>query len=455
VGGGDPVMITIRATRHGPIISDSYGPLKDQVEATATPFKDQAGIPLPDCYAVALRWTALEPAHVFDAIWGFNKAQNWQEFRQAARNFTVPAQNLLYADVEGNIGYQTPGNIPIRKKGDGTLPVPGWTDDYEWTGYIPFEELPYVLNPAEGYIVTANNQVNPPGYPYLITADWDYGFRAQRIVDMIRNAPGPIDIAYIQQMQGDSYDANAATFVPLLMQVELDDPHLIEIRSLLKDWDYQAGMDSAPAALFEVFWKRLLAGTFNDDLPADYWPGGGSRWNEVIRNLAAQPDSPWWDDQYTTDRVEKCDDILVSVFAESVAEIEKLQGKDPAKWNWGDLHTATFQNQTLGKSGIAPIEALFNRGPFRTAGGEAIVNATGWTTTNGYFVDWLPSMRMIVDLGDLRNSLTVHTTGESGHAYNPHYIDMADLWRNIQYYPMLWNEQAIVSNAEAHLALTP
>ena len=455
VGGGDPVTLTVRTTRHGPIISDTYGALKDQVEPTATPFRDQAGIELPEHYAIALRWTALEPGYTFDAIWGFNKAQNWQEFRQAARNFTVPAQNLLYADVEGNIGYQMPGSVPIRKNGDGRLPVPGWTDDYEWTGYIPFEELPYTLNPAEGYIVTANNQVNPPGYPYLITTDWDYGFRANRIVDMITNAPGKIDIAYIQQMQGDSYDANAGTFAPLLMAVQLDDPNLVRTRGLLAGWDYQARMDSAPAAVFEVFWKNLLADTFNDDLPEDYWPGGGSRWNEVMRNLAGQPDHFFWDDKTTTDLVERRDDMLTKAFSEAAAEITQLQGRDLSKWNWGDLHTATFQNQTLGKSGIAPIEALFNRGPFRTAGGEAIVNATGWTSTDGYFVDWLPSMRMIVDLGDLRNSLTVHTTGESGHAYHPHYIDMADLWRNIQYYPMLWNEQAIVSNAEANLVLVP
>jgi len=446
VGGGDPVTITIRSTRHGPIITDTYGLDK---------FHEQAGVEVPENYAIALRWTALEPTHIFEAIWGFNKAQNWEEFRQAARYWAVPSQNLLYADVDGNIGYQTPGNIPFRKNGDGRLPVPGWTDDYEWTGYIPFEELPYTFNPTEGYIVTANNQVNPRDYPYLIATDWDYGFRAQRIVDMITNAPGKIDIAYIQQMQGDDYDSNATTLVPLLIQVKFDDPHLVEICDMLKEWDYQARMDSAPAALFEVFWKRLLASTFQDDLPEDYWPEGSSRWFEVMRSLVLQPESPWWDDKYTSDRVEKRDDIFASAFAEAVAEIEKLQGKDPAKWNWGDLHTATFNNQTLGKSGIALIENLFNRGPFRTAGGASIVNATGWNATRGFEVTSIPSMRMIVDLGDMRNSLTVHTTGESGHAYHPHYIDMADLWRNIQYYPMLWNEQAIVSNAEAYLVLVP
>ena len=135
--------------------------------------------------------------------------------------------------------------------------------------------------------------------------------------------------------------------------------------------------------------------------------------------------------------------------------MQEALGKDPAKWRWGDLHTSTFENQTLGKSGVAPIEALFNRGPFPTAGGASIVNATGWNASKGFEVTSVPSMRMIVDLGDLRNSLTVHPTGQSGHAYHPHYIDMADLWRYIQYYPMLWNEQAIVSGAEAHLQLVP
>ncbi len=185
VSGGEPVTITVRLTRHGPVISDTYGPLKDTLDEKdkdAQPFREKVGIELPDHYVIAMRWTALEPATVFEAIWGFNKARNWLEFRHAAQAFAVPAQNLIYADVDGNIAYQMPGRIPIRANGDGRLPVSGWTDDYEWLGYIPFEELPYTLNPPQGYIVTANNRVPPVDYPYLITADWDYGFRAKRIV---------------------------------------------------------------------------------------------------------------------------------------------------------------------------------------------------------------------------------------------------------------------------------
>jgi penicillin G amidase len=174
-----------------------------------------------------------------------------------------------------------------------------------------------------------------------------------------------------------------------------------------------------------------------------------------MRNLVKSPNDPFWDDKITTDKVETRDDILTRAFTDAVTEISKLQGGDPGRWNWGGIHTATFANQTLGESGIAPIEALFNRGPFPTNGGEAIVNATGWDATKGYEVNWLPSMRMIVDLGNLGNSLTVHTTGESGHAYSPHYIDMADMWRNIEYYPMLWDEKTITAGAVDHLLFQP
>ncbi|MBM3151122.1 MAG: penicillin acylase family protein, partial [Chloroflexi bacterium] len=456
VGGGEPVEITIRSTRHGPVISETYGPLSQAAEEGEPSFTEQAGIDLPETYAVALRWTALEPAHTFEAIWQFNRAQGWEEFRQAAQYWTVPSQNLLYADVQGNIGYQMPGNVPIRAGGDGQLPVPGWTDEFEWTGFIPFAELPYTFNPPQGYIVTANNQVNPRDYPYLITLDWDYGFRAGRIVDMIENAPGAIDISYVRQMQFDSKNLNAETLAPLLLALDLD-PNLAGIRDqALAGWDYQNLADSQAAALFEYFWWDLALGIFADDLPEGHTPKGGARWYEVIRNLVDDPDSPWWDDKATAGIVESRDEIISAAFSLAVARMTDEYGQDPARWPaWGDLHTASFVNQTLGASGVAPIEALFNRGPFPVSGGESIVNATGWELGLSYAVDWLPSMRMIVDLGDLRNSLTVHTTGQSGHAYHPHYIDLASLWAGGEYYPMLWNEQAVVSNAESSLALKP
>ena len=374
VVGGSPVTITVRSTDHGPVISDTYGPLANTNIENApdfVPFKDRAGIQLPDQYVIALEWTALRPSSPFEAVWEFDKAQNWNDFRAAAKNFHVPAQNLIYADIDGNIGYQMPGDVPIRKSGDGRYPVPGWTGQYDWTGFIPFDQLPYTYNPAEGYIVTANNQVAPNSYPYFITADWNYGFRAIRMVNMINSAPSKIDLAYIQKMQGDDYDANAETYVPLLQQMSNQfTGNNSAALNLLKSWDYQAKANSAPAAIFEAFWSHLLSNTFDDDLPKKYWPDDSSQWNEVMRNLAKNPTDPFWDDKITKNVVETRDDIIKKSWTEAVSELESKYGSDMSKWNWGEMHTATFQNETLGTTGIGLIHSLLDRGPFPTSGGN-------------------------------------------------------------------------------------
>ena len=460
VAGGDPVSLTVRISRHGPVVSDTLGTLIDEVDLEqnpdAIPFTERTGVDLPDDYAISLAWTALTPSTPFEAIWGFNTAQNWEDFRTAASLFHVPAQNLIYADTAGNIGYQMPGDIPIRANGDGRLPVPGWTDEYEWTGFISFEELPYTLNPESGYIVTANNQVNSWEYPYMITTDWDYGFRAARIVEMLENAPGKITIATIQSMQGDTQNLNAETLVPLLSALSLE-PAAAEVRdNFMLNWDARNEADSQAATVFAWFWWNLLMDTFADELPEDYLPGGGSRWYEVMRNLVTQPQSAWWDDVSTENVVETRDDILARAFSEAAAQMRENYGEDLTQWpTWGEVHSANFRNATLGESGIVQIEEIFNRGPFATGGGSSIVNATSWTVGESLEVDWLPSMRMIVDLSNLQNSLTVHTTGQSGHAFHPQYIDMAPMWANIEYYPMHWDVEVITTEAVSHLRLTP
>ncbi len=446
--GGETEELVIRYTRHGPIISDTYGDLED--------FDTQAGVQVPESYAIALRWTALEPGLTLEAFLGFNKAQNWEDFQEAARSFVVPSQNLLYADVEGNIGYQTPGWIPIRSAGHNpAVPVAGWTGEFEWQGFIPFDELPQAINPPEGYIVTANNAVIGSDYPYPISQVWAYGFRARRIVELLQNAPRPMTIETMKTMQGDNMDLNAETLVPVLLGIEMRDDRLASVQDILKNWDHQSNMDSAQAAIFQVFWKHLLAETFRDDLPEDYWPDGGSRWFEVMRLQVPQPDALWWDDRKTS-AVERRDEIFERAFTAAVDELEAAFGRDPAGWSWGALHVLILENQTLGKSGVGPIEAIFNRGPFQTSGGSAIVNATSWSASaDSYRVNSLPSMRMIVDLADLSRSLTMHPTGQSGHAYHPHYTDLTDAWRHIEYHAMLWARSDIEAQMEGHLRLVP
>ena len=445
VAGGETVKLPVRLTRFGPIISDVYGDLEG--------FNQASGLGLPDNYAIALRWTALDPGTTFQSILKINRAQNFDEFRAAAELFVVPSQNLLYADVDGNIGYQLPGHIPLRPQADGRYPVPGWIDDYDWLGYIEFNQMPYAYNPDSGYIVAANNAVVSSIYPHWIADYWDYGYRAQRIVDLLQAAQGPIDIAYYQSMQADTVNQGALDLIPSLASLEFEDAEVAGLRDQLLTWDGSQTLDSNMAALFNVFWAELLKGTFHDQLPEDYWPGGYSTWYQVVSNLLQDANSVWWDD-VTTEEVETQDEVQSASFTAAVAEAKRMLGADPAKWAWGDLHSITFVHQTMDSFPV--VGGLFNRGPFPVSGGSSIVNATNWNAASGNFdVTSLPSKRSIMDLSNWQNSLQVNTTGQSGHAYHPHYIDMAETWATIEYVPLHWELEAIQADAEAHLRLLP
>jgi penicillin amidase len=443
VAGSDPVPITIRYTRHGPILSDVDEDLMALSEVEDSPDYD---------IAVSLRWTALEPGTIYKSIRAIDIASDWTDFRNALRDWDVPSQNFVYADVEGNIGYQTPGRIPIRRTGDGRVPAPGWIDDYEWISFIPYDQLPSVFNPPEGYIVTANNAVVGDRYSHFISRDWALGYRANRIVEMIEAKP-TISVDEIRRMHGDNFNAMGPVLSPILMGLEFEELKLAERAALLNGWNYQNNIDSSPAALFNAFWRHLVLRTFADDLPAGWLPGGGSAF-QIISQLVVIPNHPWWDD-LSTPAAEEMDDIFRAALEDAVSELESSLGEDPSDWAWGRLHRATFENQTLGQSGIAPIELLFNRGPFETGGGSGIVNATSWDEEAGYSVVSLPSQRLIVDLSDLGNSLSMHTTGQSGHVFSPHYIDMADAWRTIQYHPLLWIREQVQALSDSHLILRP
>lgn len=442
VAGGEPVLHQVRTTRHGPVISDTYEDAANLAQA--------GGLDLPEPFAVSLRWTALEPGLVIESVLEFDQARTLEEFRTALRKFSVPAQNFVFADREGNIGYQMPGSIPIRAGGDGWLPVSGWTDDYEWTGYIPFEELPWSLNPPQGYIITANQAVVGPDYPYLITRDWDYGYRARRLNALFQAQPtfSPQDI---QAIQTDNHHAMGPLYVPLLRQLSVSG-EARQAQALVAAWDFQNDANSAGAAVFNAFFRHLVLRTLADEIP-EMIPGA-DRAFILFERLATDPANPWWDD-VTTDAVEDQPAIVAAAFEAAVAELNAMAGSDPASWTWGGLHLAIFRNQTFGESGIAPIEALFNRGGFPTGGGGSIVNATNFRFGEGYEVTSVPSMRMIHDLSDWDQSLLIHTTGQSGHAFHTHYIDMAPTWSREQYAPFLWSDDAVQDAAVEHLILSP
>ena len=447
VAGGKDKTLTIRSTRNGPIISGVFGDLDD--------FGENSGLPLPQNYAIAMRWTALQPSPgITETLLRLNTAGDFDEFREALSFFAVPAQNMIYADIDGNIGYQTPGMIPIRRNGDGRLPVPGWIDDYNWDGFIPFDDLPTLYNPEEGYIVTANNPVVDGRFDYLLTTDWTYGFRARRLVDLI-SANQPLGVDDMALIQFDAYNLNAETLRPgILRAINSNTAVEREARAILAEWNLQNRADSSGAAIWAATWRAMLALTFQDELPESLWPEGGSRWFVVMEALMGDPTDPFWDNR-TTSIVETRDDILALAFANAIAELTERLGDRPTAWEWGDLHQAEFRNQTLGESGIGLIEGRFNRGGFRTSGGESIVNATGWNPVDGYRVDWLPSMRMIVDLANLENSRAILTTGQSGQVSSEHYIDMAVVWAAGGNFPMRWDRAVVEQSAEGTLQLVP
>ncbi|MFP3465800.1 penicillin acylase family protein [Leifsonia sp. SIMBA_070] len=454
VAGGADVTITVRSTLHGPIVTD----IGDDYAVIA---KDQAGklgVPAQQ-YQLSLAWTALTPGKTANAIFAFDAARDWAGFRAAAEQFQVPSQNLVYADVDGHIGYQAPGLIPVRAGGDGTMPMPGWTSRYGWTGTIPFDQLPSVLDPPAGYIVTANNAAVGPAYPVLLTADWDHGYRANQIELRLARLFGQdkkVTAADMSATQGDTYDANAANLAPVLQKVATGPTASSDLQQagrLLDGWDHRDTGDSAAAAYFAVFWKELLHDMFGRKLPAGTAPTGGDRWFAVVQSLLSQPDSAWWvdSDLGTTDR----DSMIAYAADRAWGKTRTLLGGDPASWRWDTLHTLTLKNASLGESGVAPVEWLFNRGPWHVGGGSSVVDATGWDATVGFTVDRLPSMRMVVDMSDFDKSTWVNLTGASGHAFDAHYTDQTDLWATGRTRPWAFSAAAIRAAATQTLTLRP
>jgi len=446
VAGGRTRTTTVRSTAHGPIVSDADEQLAD-VGARAEVGEAKGG------YAVSLSWTALTPQPTIDAVFALGTMQDWDDFRAAAEKFTVPSQNLVYADVDGNIGYQAPGLIPVRGRGDGRWPTPGWDPDYDWTGTIAFDDLPSVLNPRSGIIATANNQVAPDSYPYRLGADTAAGYRSQRILDLL-STEGKLAVDDMTRMQMDAHNPLAERLVPALLEIDPGSAYYRQGRQLLEGWDFQQGADSAPAAYFNAVWRNVLELTFHDELPTSQWPEGGERWFNVMDSIIDRPASHWWNDVSTPER-ETRDEVLAEAMRQARDDLTMALSRDPDDWEWGRLHRLQLVNQTLGESGVGLVERLFNRGPFEVGGGGGLIDATGWDASEGYDVTAVPSMRMVVDLGDLDSSRWIQLTGSSGHAFHEHYADQTSLWAVGDTLPWAFTERAVDEATTDTLTLTP
>jgi penicillin amidase len=444
-GRRKPLVEEVVITRHGPIISGLVG----------------EGTP-----PLALRWVGHEPSQMLQSL-NFNQARNWEEFVAGLRSWSVPAQNMVYADgyrYHGNIGYYMAGQVPIRARGLGLIPVPGWTGEYEWTGYIPFEELPQVHNPPIDYIASANNKIVGDDYPYFLTLEPMPGYRARRIVDLIE-AKEKLSIEDFQAMQLDLYSIPAEELVPHILALQPDDEWCRQAVEHIRSWDRCLTADSVAAAIYEVFEFQLLKLTFADKLGelADTYFGAGrlellpitnflGRSAVALRCFLQEGDSAWFADG-ATGQPRTREKILLLALEETVSTLRGELGDDMERWQWGRLHQTTFTH-LFGR--IKPLHLLFNRGPFPTGGdSETVWQASGTPGFPFSPVAITPTYRQIIDLGDWERSVAVNSTGQSGQLGSRHYADMIELWRTGRYHPMLWERASIEREAEGTLILLP
>ena len=463
VAGSEPIIIEVRSTHHGPIVSDRSYPINLNPEEDQVSFADEARIELPDNFSVSLSWPALIPGSTFVGIRDFNYAKNWDEFREASRLFDVPAQNLLYADIDGNIAYQSPGKLPIRAEGQlGDLPIPGWLSENDWLGFVPFEELPYTINPSSGYIITANQSVHPeqpwPNY-------YARGYRAEAIERVINQyISQKIGVEDMEAMQINNYDYSAAYILPYVFNNVYMDSNIL---TSMKEWafsesKFEMNIDSSGAAAWAVFYKHLAEQTFEELVVTDklgneisLQPGNSDSTSEIFRTLLKDPNHIMWDDINTSQK-ENLTDILERTLVLADEDIISLFGtEDYDKWSWGELHTITYPTNLLGEAGIPILTNIVNIGPVEAGGSSLAINSTDWGFGDDFTIGSYPSMRMVVDLSNFDNSLTVLPSGQSGHVMSKYYDDQVDNWISNNMYPLYFSREQVELNQKDYMFLRP
>lgn len=446
VQGQDPVDVTVRLSRHGPLISDA-------INANATAAGGAATrAPLPP---LALRWTALDDEDTTVlAFLGVNAADNWTEFTAALRHFVVPSQNVVYADVEGHIGYYAPGRIPVRAAGDGTRPLEGWTGGAEWTGWVPFEALPHVFDPPEGVIVAANNRPAAPPYPHLIGSDFPEPYRAQRIVDLIGARPG-LTTVDVRVMQADTLSLHARTLLPLLLaRVEGATDDERQAIDRLAAWNFDAHAGSPEAALFQAWFVALAPALIADEVGDAVLAGYEGRFSYVTRFLVRtlQADDRSWCDDTRTEAPEACADIVSATFRAARDRVSGEMGRDMSVWRWDRLHRAVFPHQGLDAVGL--LRPLLSRSAPGT-GDWSTVNVGPTAADRPFEQRSVPSYRQVVDLSPANASGFLDAVGQSGHFLSPHYDDFLPDWTSVRYRAMRTSREAIDDGAIGTLRLVP
>jgi penicillin G amidase len=420
-----PVRVKVRTSRHGPIVSDMFK-VFDQ--------------------PAALRWTALDEDDTsYEAFYRLNYARDWPSF-QAALGFQVaPALNMLYADDAGNIGYLGAGRMPVRRRGDGTLPVPGWRNDHEWQGSIPFAQWPRSFNPPAGYIVSANNKPVGPDYPYFISRDWAGPSRADRITELLREglSGGGLDVAAMQRVQADTLSRPAQRLLGRLLQHAPSNEQQRRAFGYLAAWQGDMRRDSQAAAIFNA-WVRLLKEEVVADELKGYWnKDRESRYlHEVVADtgeeslyaMLVDPAAAWCDDKGTEER-ETCDDAIDASLNDALWELLKIRGdRSMESWAWGALHQTRYQHTPFSRVNV--LRSFFER-RIGNGGSPDSVNVASYSyrKSDGYTQDFGAGFRQVMALGGgPATHLYMNSTGQSGNLFSRHYDDMIEAFRDVGYH---------------------
>jgi penicillin G amidase len=397
---------TVRSTRHGPLISD--------FQATNRSSEN-----------LAFRWTAHEASQEFRALHALNQARDWNEFLASLALHGAPSLNYLYADKVGNIGYSLAGKIPVRGKVPSLLPLDGWKEVNEWHGYIPFDELPRIYNPPEGFIAAANNRITDAAYPYYLSHFFEPPYRIRRIQQVLAQARtfSANDLAGIQM---DTLSLHAKD---LLDGLTTDLKRLAEERSQMKplverlmSWDGECHENSVASTIFHSFHQRLLANLLLPVLGEELFLAYLEIFNQCIfatDRILKDPDSLWFSSRSRYD-------LVTRSLREASGELEKSLGPDMDAWYWGKRH-GLLLNHSLGRLNL--LKPLLAIGPFPSPGDNVTINMGFYRHSNPFAHTVGASLRLIIDMAHLEHSGFILASGQSGHALSPHYRDQYDLWR--------------------------
>jgi len=436
-GRREPLVEEVLVTRHGPII----GP----------------GIP-GESRALALRTIVADPSQHTQAVLLLSGAGSWEEFREALRQWPAPAQNFVYADVEGNIGYQMAGLVPLRARGQGLVPSPGWTGEYDWKGFVPFDELPSVLNPPTHYVATANNKIVDDDYPHFLGAEYLDGYRVQRIVDLLK-ARDKHSLEDFRSIQGDIYSIPGCELAQHLLSLKPASGDARRALNFLRVWDCRLSPDSVAATIVEAFFLQMLRNTVAAKLGplTDYFVGKEvhpavpdsfyfCRSASWLLGLMKEAPSDWFAGRSWLE-------VMEQSLEEAVAVLRRQLGEDMSRWTWGRVHYAPFEH-VLGR--VRALRPLFNRGPVPVGGDMNTVAQAGYIGSRPFAVSgYTASYRQIIDLSDFDRSVAILPGGQSGHPASRHYSDMIDAWRWLEYHPLLFDRREIEQQSAGKLTLMP